>query len=76
MIQYTVALGGVSAQETPRIHVVLLDADGNIVTEQFKDQHDKYQGTLEVPDARLWWPYLMDSDPGYLYTLQVKLSNT
>jgi beta-glucuronidase len=29
------------------------------------------QGELEVPVARLWWPYLMDPEPGYMYTLQV-----
>jgi hypothetical protein len=31
----------------------------------------RLQGELEVPVARLWWPYLMDPEPGYMYTLQV-----
>ena len=31
------------------------------------------QGTLTVQNASLWWPYLMDPNPGYLYTLQIQL---
>ncbi|XP_026682496.1 beta-glucuronidase-like [Diaphorina citri] len=31
-------------------------------------------GTIEVPNARLWWPYLMNSEAGYLYTLQARLT--
>ncbi|XP_018323969.1 beta-glucuronidase [Agrilus planipennis] len=30
---------------------------------------------LTVPGARLWWPYLMNPRPGYLYTLQVELKS-
>lgn len=30
-------------------------------------------GTLEVPQANFWWPYLMDPNPGYLYTLRVSV---
>ncbi|XP_053563422.1 beta-glucuronidase isoform X2 [Bombina bombina] len=31
-------------------------------------------GQLKVVDAKLWWPYLMHIDPGYLYSFQVKVS--
>ncbi|KAM3965392.1 beta-glucuronidase isoform 2-T2 [Aphomia sociella] len=33
-------------------------------------------GVIDIPQARLWWPYLMHHDPGYLYTLRVSLVNT
>lgn len=33
---------------------------------------DGCSGTLAVAAPKLWWPYLMDPEPGYLYTLQVK----
>ncbi|XP_068220968.1 beta-glucuronidase [Palaemon carinicauda] len=31
------------------------------------------EGSLEIPDAKLWWPFLMSEDPGYLYMLQAVL---
>ncbi|XP_063847967.1 beta-glucuronidase-like isoform X3 [Scylla paramamosain] len=32
------------------------------------------QGTIVLPNATLWWPYLMSDDPGYQYTLMVAVS--
>jgi len=46
-----------------------LDRDGNYVIRDAGS--GRLQGELEVPVARLWWPYLMDPEPGYMYTLQV-----
>ncbi|KAM4046253.1 beta-glucuronidase [Anomaloglossus baeobatrachus] len=31
-------------------------------------------GQLKVANANLWWPYLMDENPGYLYSLEVKIN--
>uniref|UniRef100_A0A8C0GZC7 Beta-glucuronidase n=1 Tax=Chelonoidis abingdonii TaxID=106734 RepID=A0A8C0GZC7_CHEAB len=31
-------------------------------------------GELKVVEPKLWWPYLMHENPGYLYYLEVKLS--
>ncbi|KAM7139497.1 beta-glucuronidase isoform 1-T2 [Macrochelys suwanniensis] len=31
-------------------------------------------GALKVVEPKLWWPYLMHENPGYLYYLEVKLS--
>ncbi|KAM9117793.1 beta-glucuronidase [Pangshura tecta] len=31
-------------------------------------------GDLKVVEPKLWWPYLMHENPGYLYYLEVKLS--
>lgn len=30
------------------------------------------QGILSVENPKLWWPYLMDPEPGYLYSFEVK----
>lgn len=32
-------------------------------------------GSVDVHDAHLWWPFLMDSEPGYLYTIEVNNIN-
>ncbi|KAB0793397.1 hypothetical protein PPYR_13017 [Photinus pyralis] len=51
--------------------VILLDKFGNKVAGA-----DGFgEGALKVPDANLWWPYMMHSEPAYLYTLQVELRN-
>ncbi len=31
-------------------------------------------GELAISRVNKWWPYLMNPDPGYLYTIEVKLS--
>jgi len=49
--------------------VSLEDQEGNVVATQ-----STAEGTLSVPNAKLWWPFSMvtkDSDAGYLYTLVV-----
>lgn len=28
-------------------------------------------GIVEIPNVKRWWPYLMDPEPGYLYTVEV-----
>lgn len=47
---------------------------------RIKDQSDNVvanitsptlSGYVDVFDAQLWWPFLMDPNPGYLYTLEV-----
>ncbi|XP_024082283.1 beta-glucuronidase isoform X2 [Cimex lectularius] len=58
-------------------YINLLDAEGTIVATISKDiqNTNEYLGKLDVPNAKFWWPYLMDSNPGYLYTFEVKLSS-
>ncbi|XP_046395919.1 beta-glucuronidase-like [Ischnura elegans] len=29
---------------------------------------------VEIPKVKLWWPFLMDSNPGFLYTLEILLN--
>ena len=73
IIKYNISYGGRlrASSQGPACYVDLLDRDGNYVIRDAGS--GSLQGELEVPVARLWWPYLMDPEPGYMYTLQVKL---
>ncbi|KAL1505543.1 hypothetical protein ABEB36_005086 [Hypothenemus hampei] len=31
------------------------------------------EDTVEIDSPKLWWPYLMNPEPGYLYTLEITL---
>lgn len=35
------------------------------------DHSANFSGVLKIVSPKLWWPYLMDPEPGYLYTFQV-----
>ncbi|KAK4302474.1 hypothetical protein Pmani_025435 [Petrolisthes manimaculis] len=48
----------------------LLDNEGDHVTSAMG-----CQGTIEISNASLWWPYLMSENPGYMYTLLVAVSD-
>ena len=50
------------------IVVSLSDKSGAIV----QTSHGA-NGSLTVKDANLWWPYLMNKSPGYLYDMEVHL---
>jgi domain. len=67
IIEYSVIVNGGSANHTT-VSVNLLDRDGNYVIRDVV----KYRENLKVPQAKLWWPYLMDPEPAYLYTLEVR----
>jgi hypothetical protein len=66
VIEYDVDVGGDYA-ERATVSVSLLDRDGNYIIRNVEGN----KGNLQVPQARLWWPYLMHPDPAYLYTLEV-----
>lgn len=67
VIEYSVSVDGVPANQTT-VSVSLLDRDGNYVIRDVLG----HQESLKVPQAKLWWPYLMDPEPAYLYTLEVR----
>ncbi|XP_056299466.1 beta-glucuronidase [Pseudoliparis swirei] len=50
------------------IKVTLMDKDGHCVAFS-----SKQSGDLTVKDVILWWPYLMHENPGYLYSMEVRL---
>uniref|UniRef100_A0A8D0G8W9 Beta-glucuronidase n=1 Tax=Sphenodon punctatus TaxID=8508 RepID=A0A8D0G8W9_SPHPU len=47
----------------------LWDKEGEVVA-----TGDGPAGQLKVVEPNLWWPYLMHENPGYLYSLEVKLA--
>lgn len=59
IVSYTIAIGGEQADHTP-VQLTILDANHHVVAST-----DKAEGSLVIPNARLWWPW-----PGepYLYT--------
>ncbi|XP_037782675.1 beta-glucuronidase-like isoform X5 [Penaeus monodon] len=50
--------------------VKLLDKEGDHITSAMG-----CVGTIKISNASLWWPYLMHSNPGYMYTLMVAVSD-
>ncbi|KAI5719831.1 hypothetical protein M8J76_015583 [Diaphorina citri] len=79
VIHYNITYGGTipssGGGEPVQCIVDLLDRNGNYVIRKNRNfVNSGLSGTIEVPNARLWWPYLMNSEAGYLYTLQARLT--
>ncbi|XP_046981024.1 beta-glucuronidase-like isoform X2 [Schistocerca americana] len=68
-VNYTVVTGG-QLTVTPQCEVELLDANGSVVA-----TGTGFSGELTVINANAWWPYLMNTNPGYLYTLKVNVTS-
>nr|CAD7196220.1 unnamed protein product [Timema douglasi] len=72
VIEYNVSYNGYDqSYSSPLCFVDLLDKEGKFVARDITT----LAGRIEISSPRLWWPYLMDSEPGYLYTLQVRLAS-
>ncbi|KAJ6627039.1 Beta-glucuronidase [Pseudolycoriella hygida] len=54
------------------VNVNIYDKDLSLVASQFVN--GGMRGVAIINNVRKWWPYLMDSDPGYLYTIELRLS--
>ncbi|XP_068186609.1 beta-glucuronidase [Antennarius striatus] len=65
VVKYSISVGGGAAAG---LKVTLRDKDGHAVAAS-----SRLSGSLSVADAKLWWPYLMHENPGYLYSLEVRL---
>ncbi|KAE8625004.1 hypothetical protein XENTR_v10006127 [Xenopus tropicalis] len=65
IINYVVSVVG---SESYSVSVTLRDRQGQVAAHGVEAI-----GHLVVPDAKLWWPYLMHEEPGYLYSLEVML---
>lgn len=57
--------------ENYRVKVAIYDKEGNNAGETIAD--GSLQGQIVVQNAKLWWPYLMHPEPGYLYTLEARV---
>lgn len=64
-VQYNVSVRGATAAT---LKVTLIDKDGFCVASS-----TGLSGVLKVAEVKLWWPYLMHENPGYLYSLEVRL---
>ncbi|XP_003706264.2 beta-glucuronidase isoform X1 [Megachile rotundata] len=71
IVKYAVEAAGLHEHEIPICRVSLLDAEGILAV---NEPIYGFSGTLKVPNAKLWWPRGMSTDPGYLYTLEVTLT--
>jgi beta-glucuronidase len=74
VVYFNVTYGGsISNNDDVTCRVDLLNAEGSSVARTIIDEgNDGFIGKIDVPDAKLWWPYLMDPNPGYLYKLEVR----
>ncbi|XP_044728343.1 beta-glucuronidase-like [Chrysoperla carnea] len=54
--------------------ISVFDHEGKKIRSFLTFKTDLYcEGRLLIENPNLWWPYLMNENPGYLYTLEVKL---
>ncbi|XP_074045412.1 beta-glucuronidase isoform X2 [Macrotis lagotis] len=65
LVNYEIA---VKSSENFDLELLLWDREGRVVA-----KGRGVQGLLQVPEAQLWWPYLMHEQPAYLYSLEVTL---
>ncbi|MEQ2200246.1 hypothetical protein XENOCAPTIV_025954 [Xenoophorus captivus] len=63
--RYSVSVQGAASAT---VKVTLMDTGGHCVASS-----NEPSGVLKVADVNLWWPYLMHENPGYLYSLEVRL---
>lgn len=66
LVNYWISVQG---GEHFQLDVHLLDKEGKTVA-----HGTGVKGQLQVPNANLWWPYLMHEHPAYLYSLEVKVT--
>ncbi|XP_031622338.1 beta-glucuronidase [Contarinia nasturtii] len=56
------------------VTIQIRDREGEIVATSRSPEND-LKGYIEIKNVKPWWPYLMHSEPGYLYTMEVFLSS-
>ncbi|CAO1432658.1 unnamed protein product [Diamesa serratosioi] len=58
--------------DTNGVKIYIYDKENNLVTTQIADE--SFEGEALIDNVKLWWPYLMHPEPGYLYTIEVRLT--
>lgn len=66
IVTYDISIEG---NDISTVKVTVRDKEGSNVVSK---EETSFTGTIVIDNVLLWWPYLMDADPGYLYTLRVK----
>ncbi|XP_057653720.1 beta-glucuronidase-like [Diorhabda carinulata] len=67
LLEYNISILGNSSQSC---RVTVLDKNKKQVA---SSQDLNANGVIKVDNPILWWPYLMDSNPGYQYTFQIEI---
>ncbi|CAH1405474.1 unnamed protein product [Nezara viridula] len=78
IVYFNITYNGTFDKNSVGCWVGLFDADGVPVAStplNDKIEANSFTGYSEIPNAKLWWPYMMNPEPGYLYTLEVRLLN-
>ncbi|XP_042288153.1 beta-glucuronidase [Thunnus maccoyii] len=65
LVKYKVSVQGAAKAN---LKVTLMDKNRRCVASS-----NQPSGVLKVEDVNLWWPYLMHENPGYLYSLEVRV---
>lgn len=58
------------------LNLQLRDKNGQLVTKAISTKGDHFVGKMEVDAVHPWWPYLMNPEYGYLYTLEIYLHSS
>uniref|UniRef100_A0A2H8TWI1 Beta-glucuronidase n=1 Tax=Melanaphis sacchari TaxID=742174 RepID=A0A2H8TWI1_9HEMI len=78
IINYNIQYGGsLSSGETLNCSITVLNNEN--MREKFvviTNDEEGLSGIIKIENAKLWWPYLMHEEPGYMYTLEIRLSTT
>lgn len=69
-VDFEIDLSDNSATHSADVNIY--DKDMNVVASQTVD--GGMRGHIIINNVRKWWPYLMNPDPGYLYTIEVRIS--
>ncbi|XP_015380321.1 PREDICTED: beta-glucuronidase [Diuraphis noxia] len=78
IINYSVKYGGsLNSGENLSCSITVLNNENvrekiTVIT----NDEEGLSGIIKIENAKLWWPYLMHEEPGYLYTLEIRLSTT
>lgn len=73
IINYNIQYGGsLSSGETLNCSITVLNNENvrekiTVIT----NDEEGLSGVIKIENAKLWWPYLMHEEPGYMYTLEV-----
>lgn len=67
----TTSINETEIRETLELDVIAYDKED---VESGRDSAKvDLKGILQIPNVKKWWPYLMDPEPGYLYTVEVSI---
>uniref|UniRef100_A0A6M2DP63 Beta-glucuronidase n=1 Tax=Xenopsylla cheopis TaxID=163159 RepID=A0A6M2DP63_XENCH len=73
IINYKIKYSGLENTDNEvSFHIEVYDQSGTFILNATADSN--LSGSISIPEAKLWWPYLMHEDPGYMYTLKIILS--